>query len=93
MRTKNNRNPRKVSARRAKRARAFKGRELERICNKAVLNFEGRVVRHRLAPQVSAPMIAAQVLRSTARRRMIQAGTDEHDLLASCLKERAARYA
>jgi hypothetical protein len=92
MRTKNNRNPRKVSPRRARRARQFKGRQLERINNKAALTFEGRIVRHPLAPQVSAPMIAAQVLRSTARRYMIQPGTDEHELLKTVLAERAEKY-
>lgn len=92
MRTKNNRRPRKVSARRANRARRFKGKELERICNKAALKFDRRMSRHAGATFADARQVAAEVGRTTARRYMIAGGTDEHDLLRTCLAERAESY-
>lgn len=84
--------PPKFNARRAKRARKFRGRELERICNKAVLKFDGRLRRMPGAMFAEARQVAAEIRRTTARRYMIQAGTDEHDLLADCLQERTENY-
>lgn len=92
MKTKNNCNPKKVSARRAKRARHFKGKELERICNKAALKFDSRITSHQRAAREVAPELASEILRSTSRRYMIKPGTDEHDLLKTALEARAQRY-